>query len=176
MKLQCDRTAPRKRERVKGFLDTILKLNRGMVAVAGTALSFIVVLTSTDVVLRALGRPILGTYEVVAICGGLVIGLAAPFTSWRRGHIAVDIVTRKFPGKVRGFINVVTRCVAIGLCLIIGVNIIRIGTDFWTGGEVSNTLQLPLYPVAYCIAACFFILAVVLFCDILKIHGGTYEQ
>ena len=160
---------------MKAFLDNISKLNKGMVGIAGTALSFIVVLTTTDVVLRAFGRPILGTYEVVAICGGLVIGLAAPFTSWRRGHIAVDIVTRKFPDRAKDISNIATRCVAIGLCLIIGWNIIKIGTDFWEGGEVSNTLQLPLYPVAYAIAACFFILAVVLFCDILKICGGTYE-
>ena len=160
---------------MKAFLDNISKLNKGMVGIAGTALSFIVVLTTTDVVLRAFGRPILGTYEVVAICGGLVIGLAAPFTSWRRGHIAVDIVTRKFPDRAKDISNIATRSVAIGLCLIIGWNIIKIGTDFWEGGEVSNTLQLPLYPVAYAIAACFFILAVVLFCDILKICGGTYE-
>ncbi len=160
---------------MKGFLDKVLKLNKGMVAIAGTVLSFIVALTTADVALRALGRPILGTYEVVAICGGLVIGLAAPLTSWRRGHIAVELVTRKFPDKARNIINVITRCIAIGLCLVIGRNIIKIGTDFWAGGEVSNTLQLPLYPVAYGIAACFFILALVLFCDILKIFGGTYE-
>ena len=160
---------------MKAFLDSISKLNKGMVGIAGTALSFIVVLTTTDVVLRAFGRPILGTYEVVAICGGLVIGLAAPFTSWRRGHIAVDVVTRKFPSRAKDISNIATRCVAIGLCLIIGRNIVKIGTDFLEGGEVSNTLQLPLYPVAYAIATCFFILAVVLFCDILKIRGGTYE-
>lgn len=161
---------------MKAFLDKISKLNKGMVAIAGTALSFIVALTTADVVLRALGRPILGTYEVVAICGGLVIGLAMPFTSWKRGHISVDIVTRKFSHKARNIINIATRCVAIGLCLIIGWNIIRIGTDLRTGEEVSSTLQLPLYPVAYCVAACFFALVVVLFCDILKIYGGTYEQ
>jgi TRAP-type C4-dicarboxylate transport system permease small subunit len=160
---------------MKAFLDTILKLNKVAMAIAGIALTFIVVLTTLDVVLRALGRPILGTYEVVAIFGGIIIGLAAPLTSWRRGHISVDMVTSKLPSKARNFTNIVTRCVAVGLCLVIGRGIIRIGTDFWAGGEVSNTLQMPLYPVAYGIAACFFTLALVLFCDILKIFGGTYE-
>jgi TRAP-type C4-dicarboxylate transport system permease small subunit len=160
---------------MKGFLDKVLKLNKGMVVVGGIALSLIVALTTTDVVLRAAGRPILGTYEIVAILGGIVIGFAAPFTSWKRGHIAVDLVTSRLPEKIRNAINTVTRCVAIGLCLIIGCHIIKIGTDFREGSEVSNTLQLPLYPVAYGIAACFFVLAVVLFCDILKIYGGTYE-
>ena len=161
---------------MKAFLDIVLKINKGMVTVAATALTFIVLLTTTDVVLRAMGRPILGTYEIVAICGGIVIGFAAPFTSWRRGHIAVDVAYRNFPDRAKNALNITTRCVGIALCLLISWNIVRIGTDFRTGGEVSNTLQLPLYPVAYGIAACFFALSVVLFCDVLKICGGTYEQ
>jgi TRAP-type C4-dicarboxylate transport system permease small subunit len=161
---------------MRAFLDIVLKINKGMITVAATALTFIVFLTTTDVVLRAMGRPILGTYEIVAICGGIVIGFAAPFTSWRRGHIAVDVAFKKFSGGAKNVINIATRCVAMALCLLIGWNIIKIGTDFWVGGEVSNTLQLPLYPVAYAIAACFLVLAIVLFCDILKIYRGTYEQ
>ncbi len=46
---------------MKAFLDIILKINKGMITVAATALTFIVLLTTTDVVLRAMGRPILGT-------------------------------------------------------------------------------------------------------------------
>jgi len=161
---------------MKAFLDIVLKVNKVMVAVAAIALTFIVLLTTTDVVLRATGRPILGTYEIVAICGGIVIGFAAPFTSWRRGHIAVDMGLRKFSDGTRNGINIGTRCLAITLCLLISWHIVKIGTDFWSGGEVSNTLQLPLYPVAYGIAACFFTLSVVLFCDVLKILGGSYEQ
>jgi TRAP-type C4-dicarboxylate transport system permease small subunit len=43
------------------------------------------------------------------------------------------------------------------------------------GAEVSGTLEIPLYPVAYALAVCFLMLALVLLCDILKILGGTYE-
>jgi TRAP-type C4-dicarboxylate transport system permease small subunit len=146
-----------------------------MIGIAATALSFIVALTTLDVVLRALGTPILGTYEVVAICGGIVIGFATPFTSWKRGHIAVDVVINKFSNTAKNVMNIFTRCIGIGLCLMIGWNTVKIGNDFWTAREVSNTLQLPLYPIAYGIAGCFLVLAVVLFCDILKIRGGEYE-
>jgi hypothetical protein len=58
---------------------------------------------------------------------------------------------------------------------LIGWQISRIGMSFQSAGEVSNTLELPLYPVAYGIAVCFFVLSVVLFCDVLKILGGSYE-
>ena len=42
---------------MKRYLDIVLKISRSMEIIAGLALSFIVFLTTADVVLRALGRP-----------------------------------------------------------------------------------------------------------------------
>ncbi len=160
---------------MKRFLEAIFTVNKFMRNIGSIALTFIVGLTTADVVLRACGRPILGTYEIVAIAGGIVIGFTIPLTSWMKGHIAVDFVVNKLPDRWKNVTTIITRCVAIGLCLMISWNIVKIGTSFRTGGEVSNTLQLPLYPVAYGIAACFFVLSVVLFCDILKVFEGSDE-
>jgi TRAP-type C4-dicarboxylate transport system permease small subunit len=157
------------------FLDGVMAINRWLQNVAGIALTFMICLTTADVILRGFGKPIAGTYEIVAICGGVVIGFTTPITSWMRGHISVDFLVNKLSDRGKDLVNVVTRCVAIGLCLTIGWYIMKIGTRFLTGGEVSGSLQLPLYPVAYCIAGCFFMLSVVLFGDILKILGGKYE-
>ena len=54
-------------------------------------------------------------------------------------------------------------------------NSVKIGKGMWKGAEVSGTLELPLYPVEYALAFCFFVLSIVFLCDILKICGGTYE-
>ncbi len=53
-------------------------------------------LTVMDVILRALRRPILGTYELVAFSGAVVIGFSVPLTSWLRGHIFVDFFILRF--------------------------------------------------------------------------------
>jgi len=160
---------------MKRFLDGVLKINELMQGVAGIFLTFIMLLTTTDVILRIFGRPVPGAVEIIAICGGVVIGFTVPITSWMRGHIAVDFVLNWLPQKGKNLINIITRCIAIGLCLLISWNAMKIGTEFREGAEVSGTLQLPLYPVAYAIAACFLVLSIVLFCDIFKIFGGTYE-
>lgn len=160
---------------MKGFLDGVLKINRLMQTIAAIALTFMITLTTADVVLRAFGRPILGAYEIVAICGGIVIGFTTPITSWMRVHISLDFLANRLPGQGRNLLNIITRCVGIGLFLMISWSVMKIGTSFRTGGEVTGTLQLPLYPIAYGIAVCFFILSIVLFCDILKILGGSYE-
>jgi len=160
---------------MRGFLKAVLKISEVMQSISSVALTFIILLTTADVILRALAKQILGTYEIVAMCGGIVIGFVTPITAWLRGHVYVDFVLKKFSPVIQNAVNVITRCVAIALFTMIGVNVVRIGNTFRRAGEISNTLQLPLYPIAYAVGLSFLVLAVALVCDITKIHGGSYE-
>jgi hypothetical protein len=63
----------------------------------------------------------------------------------------------------------------IGIFFLIGWNLIKFGMDLHKSGEVSATLTMPFYPVAYGLAVTCFIQCLVLVCDILKISGGKYE-
>ena len=160
---------------MKGFLSKVRGLSRFLNIIAGISLTFLMLLTVMDVILRALKRPIVGTYELVAFSGAVVIGFALPLTSWMRGHIYVDFLTQKFSKRVRDIFNVSTRCVVIVLFFLIGWNLIKYGMDLQKSGEVSLTLQMPFYPVAYGVGVCCFVQCLVMICDILKILGGEYE-
>lgn len=159
---------------MKTFLETISRIITYMTVVAGISLTFIILLTVCDVVLRAFGHPILGVYEIVAMAGGVVIGFVAPYTSWIRGHIFMDFVLQKLSPGGRKRFNIATRCVGALLFLMISWNVMKIAANFYDVHEVSNTLQIPLYPIAGGVGFCFFVLAVVLFCDILKISEGSF--
>ncbi len=76
---------------IKAFQKGVYGITRVMEAVAGVILVFMVVLTTADVIMRAFGRPIAGTYEIVAFGAGMVIGFAFPITAWVRGMIFVDV-------------------------------------------------------------------------------------
>jgi TRAP-type C4-dicarboxylate transport system permease small subunit len=158
-----------------GFLRAVLKISEVMQAISSIALTFIVLLTTADVVMRAFGRPILGTYEIVAMCGGIVIGFVTPITSWLRGHVYVDFLVKKFSPAIQNAVNIITRCIGIGMFIMVALNVVKIGNSFRRAGEISNTLQLPLYPIAYAVALSFFMLAIALFCDIFKVLEGSYE-
>jgi TRAP-type C4-dicarboxylate transport system permease small subunit len=160
---------------MKRFLDGVFKINVGMQSIAATSLTCMILLTTLDVLLRIFGKPIPGAVEIIAICGGVVIGFTLPISFRMRSHISVDFVLNRLPNTVRNLFNVVTRGIGIVLCLLISWNSIKIGTGFLKGAEVSGTLELPLYPVAYALGVCFLVLSIVLFCDILKIFEGTYE-
>ena len=160
---------------MKGFLDKIRGLSRFLNIIAGISLTFLMVLTVTDVILRTLRRPIVGTYELVAFLGAVVIGFAVPFTSWLRGHIYVDFFILKFSKTGKDIFNIATRCLVVILFFLIGWNLIKYGMDLQKSGEVSLTLQMPFYPVAYGVGVCCFVQCLVMICDILKIFGGEYE-
>jgi len=160
---------------VEWLLNSVGRVSRGINVIAGIAITFIMLLTVLDVILRSFRRPIVGTYELVAFSGAIVVGFAIPLTSWLRGHIYVDFFTGKLPQAVRSVFNLTTRCMGIGLFFLIGWNLIKVGLDLQQSGEVSLTLQLPFYPVAYGVAVSCFVQCLVLLADIVKIFRGSYE-
>jgi TRAP-type C4-dicarboxylate transport system permease small subunit len=160
---------------MKWFLDKVWKLSRVTNFIGGVSLAFIMFLTVADIILRSLRRPIIGTYEIVAFSGAVVIGFSVPLTTWMRGHVYTDFLVLRFSQKIRNVVNISTRCLGIGLFFIIGWNLIKYGMDLHRSGEVSATLTMPFYPVAYGVSICCFIQCLVLLCDILKIFGGEYE-
>jgi TRAP-type C4-dicarboxylate transport system permease small subunit len=157
------------------FLKTTEKLTRHMYIAGGFCLIFIMSLTISDVFLRMLRKPIVGTYELVCFGSALVIGLSLPYVSWRRGHIFVDFLINLFPGNWKMGANFVTRCMAIALFILAGWNLIKYALDLYNAGEVSPTLMLPYYPFVFVVGLCCFVQCVSLFGDILKIVGGKYE-
>jgi len=157
------------------FSDKVWKLSRFINFIGGASLAFIMFLTVSDIILRAFRRPILGTFEIVAFSGAVVIGFSLPYTSWMRGHVYTDFLILRFSQRIRNTFNIVTRGMGIGLFILIGWNLIMHGMDLRKAGEVSPTLTMPFYPVAYGLGICCFIQCLVLLCDIFKILGGKYE-
>ena len=138
-------------------------------------LTCMMLLTVSDVILRCFRRPILGTYELVAFSGAVAIGFSVPMTSWMKGHVNVDLFTSTLSHKARDAANIATRCLVIALFLVMSWRLISYGMDLHRVREVSMTLRLPFYPVAYGLGLAFFIQCLVLLCDILKILRGNYE-
>jgi len=114
---------------MKGVLSQIKAFSRLLNIVGGAALVFIVVLTTADVILRSFRRPILGTYEIVAFTGSIVILFSLPATSWLRSHIYVDFFILKFSQRVRNVFNVLTRVLVICLFSLFGWNTLLYGMD-----------------------------------------------
>jgi TRAP-type C4-dicarboxylate transport system permease small subunit len=152
--------------------DHIIKgLSRFMYWIAGTALTGIMFLTVADVFLRLFKRPILGTYEIVSLLGAVVIGFAIPQTSIDRGQVLMDFLTGRFSSPVQQVLHVLTRLLGIVVFVIIGWNLMVMGNDLRQTGQVSLTLRIPEYPVAYGVGFCCFIECLVLLSELIKGKG-----
>jgi TRAP-type C4-dicarboxylate transport system permease small subunit len=156
-------------------LKCIYRTSKWIYTLAGITLIFIMIVTVTDVLLRTLGRPIVGVYELVGFSGAVVIGFSIPFVSWVRGHIYVDFLVLKLSPTARRIFHLSTRAMALALFLMIGWNLFKVGNDLWKSGEVSPTLQMPFYPIVYGVGVSCLIQCLVLLADMVKIRRGQYE-
>ncbi len=160
---------------MSGFLRIVFQLSKSANVLGGVLLTLLMLITVADVFLRSLGKPIVGTFELVAFLGALVLGFSMPLTSWVRGHIYVDFLVLKLPPPARKVFQLFTRCLGMGLFSMIGWNLVKMGTDLHRSGEVSLTLQMPFYPIVYGVGICCFIQCLVLSGDVVKIFEGKYE-
>jgi TRAP-type C4-dicarboxylate transport system permease small subunit len=141
----------------------------------GAALTFMMLLIVTDVIMRAFGHPIIGTHEIVGLLLAVVIGFTIPRVSFERGHVYMEVILEKLPPDGRAMLNTFTRVICIVLFFLIGYNLFSAGNEFRLSGEVSPTIQIPFYPLAYGMGICCFIECIVFVNDIANIWRGQYE-
>ena len=159
-------------ERVLGIA---LWISKSLYAISGTVLVLMMLLTVTDVVLRTIDRPITGAYEMVGFMAAVVIAFGLPYTSSTRGHVYMEFLIERIPKPRQNIVIIFTRLIGIALFALTAYNLFGVGTDLRYTGEVSPTLNIPFYPVAYALGVSFFMLVFVLICDIIKVCGDRYE-
>jgi TRAP-type C4-dicarboxylate transport system permease small subunit len=157
---------------MNGLKVGLQKIAYFMYGIAGVALVGIMFLTVADVFLRLFKLPIEGTYEIVSLLGAVVIGFAIPQTTLERGHVLMDFLTGRLHGGVQRVLHLFTRLIAAVIFLIIGWNLFVLGNDLLKAGQVSLTLKMPEYPVAYGIAFCCLLECLVLLADLIKKKGA----
>jgi hypothetical protein len=132
-------------------------------------------LTVFDVVLRIFGAPIVGTYEIVGLTGAAIIGLSVAKTTWDRGHVFVDFLLENRTKKTKNAFFIGTRIVGIITYALITWNLFLKGFVLQKAGEVSLTLRLPHYPIAFVLSFCFLVQCFTLVADILRINENVEQ-
>jgi TRAP-type C4-dicarboxylate transport system permease small subunit len=153
---------------MRAFVAVCKRLSGGINGIAGAVLLIMMMLTVLDVVLRSLGHAITGTYELVAMAGAVVVGFAVAQTSWDRAHIYVDFLIENRSEAVKKSFFVGTRVMAIAIFALLAWNLFLKAGHLHRSGEVSMTLHVPYYPVAYSLAFCFFVECLILVADIFR--------
>lgn len=143
---------------------------------AGAVLLLMMVLVNANVVLRPMGMPIWGTYEIVGFMGSLVLSFALVQATYQRGHMAVEILTSRFSPRVRSILGVFHSFTGFVIMSLVAWQCARFATRVLRTGEVSATLKMPYYPFLYAIATAFGIAAIVVLVEFLTTALGDGEK
>ena len=160
---------------MKVVYNALLRVSKWLNAIGALTLTFMMLLTVTDVILRIVSRPLLGTYEIVSILLAVVIGFSIPKVSLDKGHVYMEFLLDKLSWKNRAIMLTFTRILCIALFLLIGYNLFSIANEYRLSGEVTPTVQLPFYPAAYGVGVCCFLECLVFAFNILNIWKNRDE-
>ncbi|OPY74827.1 MAG: Tripartite ATP-independent periplasmic transporter [Syntrophorhabdus sp. PtaU1.Bin058] len=151
-------------------------LSSYMSVVAGTTLIFVMLFVVLDVTMRYFGHPITGVYDIVALGGAIVIGFSMPYAAFRRVHVFMEMFQQLQGRIVKQVLGVLTRLMAVGISVLIGWNLIKLGIAFYLKGEASLTIQIAYYPIAFGLGICFFVQVLVFAFQIFQVFSGGDDE
>jgi TRAP-type C4-dicarboxylate transport system permease small subunit len=146
------------------WANTLRKLVLLLAGIAGAGLLTMVVVTCVDVVLRKLGHPLPGAYEMVKMAAGVTLACALPYTTAIKGHVAVEYFYHRLGWWGRVVADTLIRLIVMVLFSLFTWQLVHYGAGLRKSGEVSMTLQLPVFWVPYVMAfACAVVVLVTLY-------------
>ena len=114
-------------------------------AVSGVLLVLLVLLSGANVFGRMAGHAFGGSYEISGFLGALVAALALADTQRKRGHVELDMFTRRYPPLAKRLVGAFNMFIGFLLLALLAIQQINRARRLLRAGELSETLRLP-YP------------------------------
>jgi TRAP-type C4-dicarboxylate transport system permease small subunit len=143
-------------------------LNKWFIWVGGVALLTMIGIACANMIMRPLGAPLKGAYELVGFLGALTVAFAMGYTQITRSHIAVDVLATRYSKRTQQIMNSISSFLCMIFFALVAWQVAVFATTIWKRGETSETLRIIYHPFVYLVAICCGLLALVLFIDFLK--------
>ncbi len=129
--------------------------------VAALALIAMVLVICANVLMRRLGSPFLGAFDIVRLCGAVALSCAIPATTAGKGHIAIEYFFHRLNRRGRRVVDALVHGLMAAGLAVAGAQCWRAGIGYRRSGEVTMTLQVPVFWVAWVMAASCVLAALV---------------
>ena len=148
-----------------------------LATLAGVVLFGMMLLTSVDVAGRYLfGVPVTGGYEITTVLLACLIFLVLPLVCARGEHVTVDLLDKALPGRARRALLAAADTVSAAVLAVLAWQLFGRGLTLMGDGATTNTLRLPLAPVAFLMAGATALSAVVLLLKLARDLRGPIEK
>ena len=150
-------------EKLFSFYEAVLKaLVRLLAVISGMGIMAMIAVTVIDVLLRKSPFPFIGAYDIVQIAGAVTIAAALPYTTAVKGHVAIEFFYHKLGCTGRIVLDIFLRTLAIALFSYAAWYSYLYGNSLNASGQVSQTLQWPIFWLPYLFAVSFAVMVLVI--------------
>lgn len=155
--------------------------NEALAWIAALMLGAMMLFAVTDMVMRATGRTIAGSYEVIGWLSAAAMALALGTVQRHRGHVAMGLVVDRLGKRSRAVVQAVMALMSLLLFVAVAFYVARYARVLHETGSLSETLRVIVFPWVYLVAAGCAGLALALLVDFLQSVGrllafGKREQ
>lgn len=133
---------------------------------SGASLLAMMALVNANVILRPLGLPIWGAYELVGFLGSLTLSLALLKITLTGSHMAVELITSRLSKGANRWLALFNRLLGGGILGLVSWRSFHHGWLIWSTGEVSQTLSMPFHPFIFGVALAFGLSALAMLLDL----------
>jgi len=151
-------------------------LNGLLMIIGGLAVVALMMVATTNVVLRMVHAPYRGAYEIVSFLGAVVIAFALGYTEKRKGNIVVDILTEKFPKRLQRVLEGANCIISGAFFSLVAWQTYEYGLKIMESGELSETLKVVFHPFVFAVSFGFAVLALTLLVDLAGLLFGKEDK
>ena len=136
----------------------------------------VTMLITLDVVLRLLGHPILGSYEVISIVMTVIVFASFAYGQREKRHIHVTMFIRRLPAAARLAVFGVTSLLSTGVVGYVAYSAFAQAGSMVGSGGATGVLEIPLYPFYYLEGVALALFTLVLLVDAAKAFLGIRDE
>ena len=157
--------------RLISFAESISKLCfHGAVVLAGSALFFMALLITVDVIGREFLHPTGIAHEVSGYCLVAIIFLGLAYTMRRGRHIQITIITSKLPQRARQWLAIVTSTMSLAFTgWLFWFTLQHVITAYGLGSISMTPLRVTLWPLQMLLPIGLLLLAIAIIGEMIKI-------
>lgn len=137
-------------------------------SVGAGVLAVMMVLTASDVTLRAFGEPILGAGDLTEYGMAILVGFSLAYCAVHKGHVQVEVLVEHLPSRTQAILDSVTGFFSLALVALITWQSFVYMASLHSAGRTSMILFIPRAPFAGLIGFGFAWFTLVLLADFLK--------
>lgn len=151
------------------FLDKVgARISFVLAVFAGITLTAMMMLACWNMVGRAIGYPLKGTFELMGFMGAVVAAFSLAYAQQSRSHIFVAFFIARFKRPVRLALDAAVHLASAAFFIHAGLELEKLAAFIVDMGELSETLQIVYHPFVWAVCVGCFAMGFVLFISFLK--------